>query len=65
MSRNVTCGMVDLDDQGMFELGNTTEVPIEICERYSRQPEPEEVVSCNENIMCPVRFLPSAFGPVK
>ncbi len=64
MTRNVTCEMVMLDGD-MFDVGNTTEVDTGLCERYSRQERPEEVASCRDHIPCPVRYLPSQFGPVK
>jgi len=65
MARNVTCEMVEVNEDGSFELENITEVAIEVCRNYSSQEEPAGVVSCNENIMCPVRFLASEFGPVE
>ena len=54
-----------MSEDGRFDLGNLTEVAIEVCRNYSRQEEPAEVMGCNENIVCPVMFLASEFGPVK
>ena len=59
-SREVTC-VIDEDED---DMGNTTIVDTEICLNFSKQELPETTVDCNFNIICPVRFLPSAFQPV-
>lgn len=64
-SRNVTCEIVEMNEpDGSLIVDNSTEFDLSICEMYREEKRPKEIVSCNDNIICPVRFLPSAFGAV-
>ncbi len=63
MTRNVSCQMVDIFEDGTFSM-NTSEVELEICVNLTRQEIPPAQVQCNRNIPCPVRYN-AAFGEVR
>lgn len=60
----MTCERIVVAEDGMFEEGNTTEVDIEVCMTNSKEAQPKEMATCNDNIPCPVRYRASEFGSV-
>ena len=46
-------------DRYIFE-----DTEIEICTNFSRQEVPITTEPCNFDVLCPVRYFPSNFGPV-
>ena len=64
--REFTCeGFFSISDDGLVsETENITVLDDEICSNYSKEEEPQTMRMCNEQILCPVRFLPTEFGPV-
>ena len=74
-SRNISCLMPTRDnDTGIYNFIDLEElvdmeeleelVDLEICQNFSRQPEPPSTEECNTNIPCPVRYLPGSFQEV-
>lgn len=54
------------NETGLYSFDEDGElVDLEICQSYSLQVEPVAMEECNEQIPCPVRYLPGQFQEVK